>query len=1246
MALNVGSLYAELTLDISKFSAGIGQATELVQNLGAQLQAALGTNTAQSFTTLNRRLGNFMKRTTEVQDTIKNLKQTVADLTGSTAFGFNEIGEQAAKSAENISKISNSLKTVETNLTSLQNQFTGMNEYLNSVVESARVATKELNNIVPNVQGAAKQTKNFSNAMNGASSSVRNTNSQIRKLRNQVFYFGKDIKRIVGGIIVSQMFYRTVNAIQDTVDSVIEFKNNMRQAAISFEYFLGSREAAELFIEMMKDFAAITPFTVEQALNMSKRLMSAGFDPRYVKDIMTILTDAAAAVSKDASEMDQRLDRIILALTQIKTYGYLAGQEIRQLAEANIPVYQILREELGLSAEQMQNIGKLKIPAEVGIAAILRGLQRYRGAAERFANEVPGMISTIKESLLIIADELFEGIYERYRGFIKNIRDRLNDLRQALREGGIGGFFERLFPPSVHQALRSIIGMFQALGQTIKNVWKLIVPFVSSIVQALVKFLGIIAPVVAGVFNLINWLFRLARQAYETSPFIQALAKVLSSLLIAVTVGRILIWFWGVVKLGAICAAVAQAVISLAKAIQYLYLAFTKNPLVGIIMLVAGALLSLALSSKTVSAWLDNLTRKLAGLAGVNVDEILVFHEQGNIEEFLEEFNKQLDDMKDSFKGIGNEASKAGKKIKDKFLAPFDEVYQVPENLDKVSDGLESLGDDFAAWGIPDLRLPDLGKLITQTSGIGGGFSFRDFEWPTFDLPQAPPPPPGRGRGQTPTAVVTAEVATVNSLIASMLRNWDALLPELSAKVKNELVPVLAEANKAVEDFFVKEIPRALSIAGQKMGEWIENFFVKGIPKALGTVGQKIGEWVDETISSFKRWGKAAWDPIYNWGVNAANSISTWYANTKNQVIDWVTSTKENFVSWGSNTLTNIRNWATNTATNFNNWITTTRNNFNTWSSAIRNSIGIWAVNSAKNIGTWVTATANDIYNWCVSTATNFVNWVNSCIKNAGTFAKNASQNIASFVNNTSSNLGKWAQNVAKNSVEAFNTMGQAIVNFCSGSWTTFTSWLSGTSSRVYSWARTVTNNLIAWAQSAWQTIKNLAASVGQALGVSFKKATASLSNAAITVGSWINANKKWIVPTLLGAAVVGAGIAAVATGGATLPVFSKLAAASALAISGFERGGVIDTEQLIRVGERNHREVIIPTEVRHYMAPFADAVADRLIERILKNTNTSTTSVEERPILYVGTLIADDRSLAELARRMEIVYLREGGRR
>ena len=43
--------------------------------------------------------------------------------------------------------------------------------------------------------------------------------------------------------------------------------------------------------------------------------------------------------------------------------------------------------------------------------------------------------------------------------------------------------------------------------------------------------------------------------------------------------------------------------------------------------------------------------------------------------------------------------------------------------------------------------------------------------------------------------------------------------------------------------------------------------------------------------------------------------------------------------------------------------------------------------------------------------------------------------------------------------------------------------------------------------------------------------------------------------------------------------------------------------------------------------------------------TNMSN-SVDDRPILYVGTLIADDRSLKELERKMEVIRTKEKNRR
>jgi tape measure domain-containing protein len=299
-----------------------------------------------------------------------------------------------------------------------------------------------------------------------------NVQDQINNTGNSARNLGihfKDLERIVSGILISQAFYRIMNAVEDAAKSVLTFSNNMQMAAISMEYFLGSKERAESFLNVIKDFAAVTPFTTEQAVNMSKRLMAMGFAAENVKGVLGIMTDAAAASGGTAEQMD----RIVLALGQMKTNGYIAGQELRQLAEAGIPAYKILQQELGLTTDQLRKIGKLKISGDIGVAAILTGLEkRYKGAAARIAETIPGMWSTIKDDFLLISEQMFKSPYKSLEGFLRKVRDTMEKARKTIRESGIGGLFESMFPPSLHEPIRVIIGGIRSIRTSIVNLAK------------------------------------------------------------------------------------------------------------------------------------------------------------------------------------------------------------------------------------------------------------------------------------------------------------------------------------------------------------------------------------------------------------------------------------------------------------------------------------------------------------------------------------------------------------------------------------------------------------------------------------------------------------------------------------------------------------------------------------------------------------------------------------------------------
>ena len=151
----------------------------------------------------------------------------------------------------------------------------------------------------------------------------------------------KDTKRIISGILVSQGFYALSNALLDTSAAALDFSMNMETAAVSLEYFVdaaeGTAEAAtqvKAYLREVNSFAARTPFSTDDVLTLSKYMQAVGVAMGQTQSVLSVITDTAAATG--ASQ--ENLQRITFALGQMLTKGRLANEEIRQLANANIPV--------------------------------------------------------------------------------------------------------------------------------------------------------------------------------------------------------------------------------------------------------------------------------------------------------------------------------------------------------------------------------------------------------------------------------------------------------------------------------------------------------------------------------------------------------------------------------------------------------------------------------------------------------------------------------------------------------------------------------------------------------------------------------------------------------------------------------------------------------------------------------------------------------------------------------------------
>ena len=110
------------------------------------------------------------------------------------------------------------------------------------------------------------------------------------------------------------------------------------QAEISFTTMLGSAEKAGAFLKDLQAFAAKTPFEFPELQTAASSLISAGIEADKVIPIMTTLGDVTSGMGTGS----EGVKRATIALQQMSAAGRITGEDLNQLRDAGIPVYDLL----------------------------------------------------------------------------------------------------------------------------------------------------------------------------------------------------------------------------------------------------------------------------------------------------------------------------------------------------------------------------------------------------------------------------------------------------------------------------------------------------------------------------------------------------------------------------------------------------------------------------------------------------------------------------------------------------------------------------------------------------------------------------------------------------------------------------------------------------------------------------------------------------------------------------------------
>jgi tape measure domain-containing protein len=225
---------------------------------------------------------------------------------------------------------------------------------------------------------------------------------------------------------------------------------------VGFEGLLGSAGAAKKMMEDLRSVATKIPVDFERMAEQAKFMKAMGFESGEIITNIRTIGDATAALGGGVN----MFERITLALGQMRQKGHTASQEMRQLADANIPAWELLAKTLNITVPEAQRrVERGLVNSEVAIKAILDGMDaKYKGFGERQAKTLLGAFQLLKNQIKFImvdaGDELIQGL--DLTKFVQNVTK-----------------FGKVFGAVVVDVVRALMGLeprFQAVHGAVEKV--------------------------------------------------------------------------------------------------------------------------------------------------------------------------------------------------------------------------------------------------------------------------------------------------------------------------------------------------------------------------------------------------------------------------------------------------------------------------------------------------------------------------------------------------------------------------------------------------------------------------------------------------------------------------------------------------------------------------------------------------------------------------------------------------------
>lgn len=210
---------------------------------------------------------------------------------------------------------------------------------------------------------------------------------------------------------------------------IIETNMAMESLRAQLVSVTGSAIGAQKAFKFIQDFATSTPYEIDGLTKSYIALQNYGIKP--TKQVMEAVTNQASKLG--ASQ--ETLDGIVRALGQAYAKGKLQAEEMLQLAERGVPVYDLLSQVTGKNAAQLQEMAsKGQLTRDVLEQLITKMGELSSGANANAMETLSGKISNLSDAWHQFEDALLNDKSEGlFKSIVDGITAQINKLTASLK---------------------------------------------------------------------------------------------------------------------------------------------------------------------------------------------------------------------------------------------------------------------------------------------------------------------------------------------------------------------------------------------------------------------------------------------------------------------------------------------------------------------------------------------------------------------------------------------------------------------------------------------------------------------------------------------------------------------------------------------------------------------------------------------------------------------------------------------